>query len=83
MRADAVAKQDVALARLRELRVLLPDKGAGGGAAGDAAALRLHPDVRTHLRTAVYDLTPPPPPTLPTHLQARACVRAMWQHAVR
>jgi hypothetical protein len=55
------------LARLRQLRVLLPaERGAGG-----AETLRLHPDVQARLREALYDLSPPPPPALPPHLQVR------------
>jgi hypothetical protein len=84
-RDEAAGRQDAVLARLRQLRVLLPEPAKGGGAAaaaaGDAQTFRLHPDVQANLRAALYELAPPPPPTLPPHLQARATRRAEAAHA--
>lgn len=71
----AAGSQDAALARLRQLRVLVPDREKAGGAAGAAAdassaSLRLHPALRDHLRVALYDFAPEPPPAPPPHLAA-------------
>ncbi len=73
-RDEAAHRQDAVLTRLRQLRVLLPEPAKAGGAAagGDAQAFRLHPDVQSNLRLALYELAPPPSPALPPHLQARA-----------
>ena len=53
--------------------MLVPDKEKSTGAAADggassSSALRLHPSLRDHLRVALYDFAPEPPPAPPPHL---------------
>ena len=66
----AAAAQADALALLVRLRVLLPEEGAPPSQP-PPARLALHPTLRRHVCDTLYDLTPPPHPTLPPKLQAR------------
>ena len=50
--------------------MLIPEPPKAGAAAdAGAASLRLHPSLRDHLRDALYDLAPEPPPAPPERLQ--------------
>jgi len=63
-KADAAASQAAAVATLRRLRVLLPERAAG------CEALRLHPSLALHLRAAVHELAPEAAPEAPAEVAA-------------